>query len=223
MPEDASIITAPVFPLNTVLFPRMPLPLQIFEPRYKTMLKDIGARDSRFVAALIEEGEEVGGPALPYSVACMAEVMQVQGLPDGRFLVMAQGLARVRILSTDDAPKPYLVGAIQLWPEEPDVVSDALVERAARLFTQYAADVMAIAGEEADEITLPSDPALLSYVLAAGLQVDLLTQQRLLEMAGPDRRLRSEIEILESEAPLMRALAASPGPPEGNDSPFSRN
>ena len=61
MPEEASIITAPVFPLNTVLFPRMPLPLQIFEPRYKTMLTDIGARDSRFVAALIEEGEEVGG------------------------------------------------------------------------------------------------------------------------------------------------------------------
>lgn len=223
MPEEARIITAPVFPLNTVLFPRMPLPLQIFEPRYKAMLTDIGRRDNRFAVALIEEGEEVGGPALPYSVACLAEVMHAESLPDGRFLLMAQGLARVRILTTDDAEKPYLVGSMQLWPEEPDVVSDDVVERAARLFARYATDVMTLAGEEAQEITLPADPSLLSYVLAAGLQIDVQTRQRLLETAGPNLRLRSEIGILEQEAPLMHALAAAPKPPEEDETPFSRN
>ena len=224
MQDDGRIITAPVFPLNTVLFPRMPLPLQIFEPRYKAMLTDIGRRDNRFAVALIEEGEEVGGPALPYSVACLAEVMQVQGLPDGRLLLMAQGLARVRILSTDSETKPYLVGSMQLWPEDPDVVSDDLVERAGRLFARYAADVMSIAGEEAQEITLPGDPVLLSYVLAAGLQIDAHTRQLMLETPGPQRRLTTEIGILEQEAPLMRALASAPRPPPADDdSPFSRN
>ena len=224
MPEDARIITAPVFPLNTVLFPRMPLPLQIFEPRYKAMLTDIAHRDNRFAVALIEEGEEVGGSAVPYSVACLAEVTNVQGLPDGRLLLMAQGVARVRILSTDDTARPYLVGSMQLWPEEPDAVNDSLVERAARLFAGYAADVMSIAGEEATEITLPGDPTLLSYVLAAGLQIDAATRQRLLETAGPDGRLRTEVEILEHEAPLMRALAAAPRPRDDGDAiPFSRN
>ncbi len=223
MPDEAVIITAPVIPLNTVLFPMMPLPLQIFEPRYKTMLTDIGHRDSRFAVALIEEGDEVGGPALPYSVACLAEVTQVQGLPDGRFLLMAQGIARVRILSTDDTAKPYLLGSMQLWPEELDEVSDKLVERADRLFARYAADVMALAGEEPEEIALPGDPSLLSYVMAAGLQIDVQTQQRLLEIAGPQSRLLSEIEILEQEGPLMHALAVAPGPPEDDETPFSRN
>jgi Lon protease-like protein len=223
MPDEATIITAPVFPLNTVLFPNMPLPLQIFEPRYKTMLTDIGHRDNRFAVALIEEGEEVGGPALPYSVACLAEVTQVQGLPGGRFLLMAQGVARVRILSTDDASRPYLVGSMQLWPEESDAVSDALVERAARLFARYAADVMALSGEEAEEIALPADPALLSYVLGAGLQIDAQLRQALLEIAGPHNRLMAEIDILEREGPLMHALAMAPMPPAEDEKPFSRN
>jgi Lon protease-like protein len=224
MSKDATIITAPVFPLNTVLFPRMPLPLQIFEPRYKTMLTDIARRDNRFAVALIENGVEVGGNAVPYSVACLAEVTNVQRLSDGRFLLMAQGVARVRILSTDDATRPYLVGSMQLWPEEPDVVSDELVERAAGLFAGYAADVISIAGEQAQEITLPGDPSLLSYVLAAGLQIDVGTRQRLLETAGPDSRLRTEVSILEREALLMHALAAAPRPPaEDADIPFSRN
>lgn len=223
MPAQPRIFTAPVFPLSTVLFPRLPLPLQIFEPRYKSMLKDIGRGDNRFAVALIEEGEEVGGPALAHSVACLAEATHVQPLPDGRFVVIAQGLARVRILSTEDTSRPYLVGSMELWPEEPGSVEEVVVERAARLFARYAADLMVISGEDALEITLPGDPALLSYVLAAGLQIDVHVRQSLLETAGPQKRLEAEIAILEAEAPMMRAMAAAPKPQQANDNPFSLN
>src|SRR5438132_10391791 len=90
----------PVFPLNTVLFPSMPLPLHIFEERYRAMVQDIKHGDKRFCVALIKEGEEVGSDAAPCQVACLAEVVHLQALADGRYFLLAVGVERVRILST---------------------------------------------------------------------------------------------------------------------------
>ena len=74
---DSEERVLPLFPLNTVLFPGAALPLQIFEDRYKEMLQDCLASDSRFGAVLIKEGVEVGGPAVPHTTGTMAEIVQV--------------------------------------------------------------------------------------------------------------------------------------------------
>ena len=108
MPEEL-----PLFPLNVVLFPSMPLPLHIFEERYRVMVQDIKHGDKRFCVALIKEGPEVGGQAMPHEVACLAEAVHLQSLADGRYFLMAVGVERVRILSTDPDAKPYLTGNLR--------------------------------------------------------------------------------------------------------------
>ena len=70
-PEERSLA---IFPLNTVLFPDVALPLQIFEERYKIMLQDCLDSDSRFGIVLIKAGAEVGEPAIPHSVGTMASL-----------------------------------------------------------------------------------------------------------------------------------------------------
>src|SRR6266567_3382730 len=105
------LYNVPIFPLSTVLFPSMPLPLHVFEERYRTMVEDLRRGDNRFCVALIREGPEVGGYAEPHEVACLAELVHVQALQDGRFFIVAVGIERVKILSTDRAAKPYLTGS----------------------------------------------------------------------------------------------------------------
>ncbi|MEO8287134.1 MAG: LON peptidase substrate-binding domain-containing protein [Chloroflexota bacterium] len=223
MPEEPHTPTAPIFPLNTVLFPKMPLALQIFEERYKAMLADIRDTDSRFIVALIREGQEVGGPAEPYTVACLAEITHLQPLPDDKFFLVAIGLSRVRILSIDATDKPYLVGTYEPLPEEMGDISPTTVDRASNLFLQYAQYLMDATGEHTDNMILPADPDLLSCVIATALQIGSAERQRLLEKSSTQQRLQAELDLLLFELPLMRALVNAPKPPDMGDGRFSSN
>jgi Lon protease-like protein len=81
----------PLFPLNTVLFPGMPLPLHIFEDRYKGMINQSIQEATPFGVVLIREGAEVGDTAIPYDVGTSAFVTQVERLPDGRMNINTVG------------------------------------------------------------------------------------------------------------------------------------
>ena len=81
-----------LFPLNTVLFPKMPLPLHIFEERYKLMITECMEADEPFGVVLIEEGSKAFGPlAQPHAVGCTARVVQVESLEDGRMNIITIG------------------------------------------------------------------------------------------------------------------------------------
>src|SRR5689334_8271393 len=124
------LYNVPVFPLSTVLFPGMPLPLHIFEERYRTMVRDISRGDKRLCVALISEGVEVGGDAEPCAVACLAEVVDLQALDDGRYILIAVGVERVRLLSVGYNSKPYLTASVEVWPDESIQVEPDLLEAA---------------------------------------------------------------------------------------------
>jgi uncharacterized protein len=223
MAEKSATFTAPVFPLSNVLLPHMTLPLHIFEERYRTLIADIRHTGGRFCVALISEGEEVGEPAEPFSTACLAEIIHLQPLAEGRFFLIASGIERVRILSTDTESTPYLQGVVELWPDADVAVPPHMVARAAALFTQYARYLATLTGQQALDEDIPDDPVLLSYVIAAGLQIDPTDRQRLLELPGPVERLQAEVDVLQIELPLMRAVATAPRPPEIGDGRFSAN
>ena len=212
----------PVFPLNTVVFPRMPLPLHIFEERYRQMVRDLRDSDGRFCVALIREGVEVGGEATPHNVGCVVELAHTRQLPDGRFYLVALGVERVRITSLDRASKPYLLGTVESWPEEQAHVAAPLLDRASHLFTEYARFRMALSGETLDDVTLPEEADLLSYVLATAIEVGAGERQRLLETPDTATRLEAEVDLLQTEVPILRALAPTPQP-SGAQGPFSRN
>jgi Lon protease-like protein len=221
--ERDILYNVPIFPLNTVLFPSLPLPLHIFEERYRQMVRDLRKGDSRFCVALIREGDEVGGPATPHRVACLSEIVQLSPLEDGRFFLIAVGIERVRILASDATAKPYLVGTLELWPDEDDGAEAALVEKASRLFATYFGLVTRLSGHPDEKAPRPDDAGLLSCIVATALQIEPEGQQKLLEVPGTSARLRTEIDLLQKEIPLLRALVSGQAPPSAGFGKFALN
>ena len=88
---------SPMFPLGSVLVPGMILPLHVFEPRYRALVRDCTAGDGEFGVVLIERGSEVGGGDARTDVGTMARIVQADELPDGRFAVGAVGMRRIRV------------------------------------------------------------------------------------------------------------------------------
>jgi hypothetical protein len=186
------------------------------------MVRDLQAGDGRFCVALIKEGVEVGGEATPHNVGCVVEVAHTRELPDGRFYLVTLGVERARIIALDRSSKPYLLGTVEVWPEEQTPVAAPLLDTASRLFTEYAHHRMALSGETLDDFTLPREADVLSYVLAMAIEVDAEERQRLLETPDTATRIRAEVDLLQTELPIIRAIAAAShsSPTQG---PFSQN
>jgi len=119
---SASAIELPLFPLNVVLFPGVVLPLHIFEPRYRQMIVDCQQQEQPFGIVLARQ-DSVHLQEEPYSVGTMAEIRDLNRLEDGRYVLMALGLQRFRILS-QHRQKPYLSGIVELYEDITDPVKD---------------------------------------------------------------------------------------------------
>jgi hypothetical protein len=107
-----------MFPLGTVLLPFAHLPLHIFEPRYRALVKDVLAGDGEFGVVLIERGQEVGGGDARFRAGTVARVVQTAELPDGRWLLDAVGTERFRVTEwlPDD---PYPLAMVEAITDEP--------------------------------------------------------------------------------------------------------
>jgi Lon protease-like protein len=124
----AVVRVVPVFPLaNVVLFPGVPLPLHIFEPRYRTMTAEALEQDGRIALALLRPGYEADYHGTPpvFETVGIGEIAQNQKLPDGRFHIVLRGTERGTILEETQA-RPYRVARVQILPERapPDGAPD---------------------------------------------------------------------------------------------------
>jgi ATP-dependent Lon protease len=176
----------PVFPLSVVLFPGTPMPLHIFEPRYRQMLEDCLAGDRRFG---ITPPGQAGAPDAGM-VGCIAEVRVNQQLPDGRSNIVVLGGERFVVTELLDESAPYHVAAVRTFEELPGTLPSA--EHAAELreaFTRYAALVRELSDALPQDPELPEDPVALSFHAAAGLDIDAATKQRLLVERSTARRV----------------------------------
>lgn len=205
----------PLFPLGTVLFPGMPLPLQVFEPRYRELVNDLmqGQEPRVFGVVAIREGHEVGVEAVRslYDVGCVAAVRRVEALPDGRFALMTTGSRRFRIAELDES-RSYLQARADLLDEpvgDRDTV-DSITDAVRRAFADY----MAAVGDPDRPIELPEDPGLLSYLVAATMVIGLPERQDLLESPSTAQRLTRELDLLKRELGLMRTLRTMPMTPQ---------
>ena len=176
----------PIFPLGTVLFPGGVLPLKIFEVRYVEMAKACLKEQSPFGVCLIREGAEVGAPAVPEPVGCLARIADCDVEQLGVLKVKAEGLDRFRITSTDVNRDGLVVGRIEdLHPEQK--VSDApgLAESAA-----FLRKVMpAIGAERFREPYLYDDASWVGFRLAEILPLRMDVKQKLLELTDATMRL----------------------------------
>ncbi len=189
----------PLFPLHVVLFPDMPLPLHIFEPRYREMILRCREEKSQFGITLIQNGADIGAEAVPRQVGTLARIDQYEELPDGRMNILVFGESRFRIARTFH-DKPYLSASVKLVQEEGD--TDALqttFDSVGALFRTYLQSLFAMSGRTLSTLQLPQDPEYLSYAVASVLQVPPHEKQALLEMTKTESRLQREIEILSAE------------------------
>jgi uncharacterized protein len=199
----------PLFPLNTVLFPRMPLPLRIFEPRYQEMMTRCLRERIGFGVVLIREGAEVGGTADPFTVGTVTRIISADELEDGRMNILTMGMVRFRLLKTHDT-HPYLSGDIEIWQDE---MGDTralprLTKLAHRAYINYVVELSELMDEEdrPGQIVAPQDPQILSYTIASNLQIPNEDKQRLLEIETVEERLGRELDLLESESAFLQRV-----------------
>nr|WP_188298720.1 LON peptidase substrate-binding domain-containing protein [Streptomyces sp. CBMA156] len=225
----------PLFPLNTVLYPGLVLPLNVFEERYRRLVADLLEQPEdaprRFGVLAIKDGREVApvrpedGPAGPldglgtvtgdpleavFHIGCVADVASVQHQPDGRYELLVTGTTRFRLCSAD-VSGPYLTGEVEQIEERPGEGSGALaseVERAFRVYQKRLAGA-----REASTVgrqDLPDDPQVLSYLVAAASVFETPVKQQLLACPDTAQRLRTELDLLRRETAVLTWLPSLP-------------
>jgi uncharacterized protein len=176
----------PIFPLNAVLFPGAVLPLKIFEVRYVDMAKECLKNSSPFGICLIREGEEVGAPAVPEAVGCLARIAECDVEELGILKVRAEGLGRFRLVSREVGKQGLIIGEIEhIAPETLDANAPGL-----RVCAEFLRKV--IAGIGAGRFTEPfdfGDSTWVSFRLAEILPLRNDVKQKLLELTDPVLRL----------------------------------
>ncbi|MFK0289613.1 LON peptidase substrate-binding domain-containing protein [Streptomyces sp. NPDC090442] len=233
-----SSLRLPLFPLNSVLFPGLVLPLNVFEARYRAMMRDLLDRpedDRRFAVVAIRDGREVAptaqglpddtaptatGPAAGFgddpirafhTVGCVADAATIREKSSGDgYEVLATGTTRVR-LSSVDASGPYLTGELTPFEEDDGEGAGALASGVVRAFRTYQKR-LAWANERtlASGQDLPADPSVLSYLVAAAAVLDVPAKQQLLEVPDTAGRLRQELKLLRAESAVIGKLPSLP-------------
>ncbi|MGI8336809.1 LON peptidase substrate-binding domain-containing protein [Actinomadura scrupuli] len=214
----------PLFPLGTVLFPGLVLPLHVFEERYRLLIRDLLQRPEphRFGIVSIEPGQVAGdegalegrpepGPGLAM-VGCTAEVHGVIPHADGRFDVVTVGGRRFDVTGMDDS-LPYLRADVEFRPDCAGPDPGPAARRVTRLFRLYRGRLAEAGAEVRRPVELPPDPVRLSYLVAAAVVLDRAEKQRLLEAEDATARFRLEEEFLLRETRLLDALPAVPASP----------
>ncbi|MFE1768903.1 LON peptidase substrate-binding domain-containing protein [Streptomyces angustmyceticus] len=230
----------PLFPLNSVLFPGLVLPLNVFEARYRAMMRDLSAvseDDRRFAVIAIRDGREVAataqgmpdatlpaadGPAAGFgddpmqafhTVGCVADAATIREKSsddDTGYEVLATGTTRFRLLSVD-ASGPYLTGELEELEDSDGEGAGALASGVVRAFRTYQKR-LAWANERtlSSGQDLPADPSVLSYLVAAAAVLDVPAKQRLLEAPDTASRLGQELKLLRQESALLGKLPSLP-------------
>jgi uncharacterized protein len=201
----------PLFPLESVLFPGALMPLHIFEPRYRLLIRRCIERKLHFGIVLIRSGSEVGGGAEPYDVGTEAKIVAESPLPDGRSYVVTRGERRFAVESLIADAEPYLVGRVRFLDETD---GDRAADRAGiarEALGAYLLAVVAVTDDARGERALAHDlsnapPGDLAYRIAGSLAVDAPQQQALLELETASARLEEETRILNRETELLRDL-----------------
>jgi len=217
----------PLFPLGTVLFPGLVLPLHIFEDRYKKLVRDLldGPEPRRFGVVAIREGRETGvdGVSALYDIGCTATVREISELDDGGYDLITVGTDRFRLAGIDTSGT-YVSGDVEMLADDVgDTAAAGLVTSAVQTAFRGYLNLLADRGAATISVPdLPDEPVLLSYLVAASMIIELPVRQGLLAQPDAARRLAAERVLLVRETTMMRELGSTPAP-DLRSSPYSPN
>lgn len=204
-------LVVPLFPLDSVLFPDMLMPLHIFEPRYRLLVRRCIETETPFGVVLIQEGEEVGPAAVPHRVGTLASIVAHAPLPDGRSLITVQGGRRFEIDEVVADAEPYLLGHVRYVGDPPEETARTLANSVAEAYADYVVGVVAATGGVRREVPVVEEirtgsPCDVSFRVAAGLAIEDDERQMLLEITTARERLVREREILARECALLSEM-----------------
>jgi Lon protease-like protein len=210
----------PLFPLGTVLFPGLVLPLRAFEERYRALVRDLLARpnevEREFGVVAIRRGWEVAegpmaGPDVAlYEVGCTAVVRRVTERPDGTYDLVTVGGRRFEIARLVEASTPYQQAEVRYLPESagPEGAAERLGPRVLAAFRAYLRGLSPDQAGAAEQ--LPEDPLVLSHLVAATAMLTVADRQALLAIPDTAGRLRAELALLHREVALLGQVRAVP-------------
>ena len=192
-----------------VLLPGMRLPLHIFEPRYRVMLRDCLETDRTF--GLIYRAEESAERELASgTVGTRAVIDDVETLPDGRANIIVNGTERFAFVRLANLASPYLVGQVVPFEDEKEPIAQvtALALRLGELFVEAAAAARKLDDDASPVPTLTEDPGTIAFAAAASVELEAADRQRLLSSSSPSARMREMITLLDSSLPTLRERAS---------------
>ncbi len=214
----------PLFPLpDAVLFPHVLMPLMIFEPRYREMLADTLAGDGLIAMALLQPGWEETYETKAseiHPMVCLSQIKSSELLPDGRYQVVLEGLARGLVLDEEDTTKPYRIGRVELRPEMPSTLSSRdRLKRQRELLVGFQQLAVGCEFDHVFHNSLDADLPLggLCDVLAHSMPLAPDTAQSILE--EPDIAVRAELVLEE----LRNCIGTQAGRPSVFPPPYSLN
>lgn len=181
-----SELRVPLFPLNTVLFPGGLLPLRVFEARYMDMTRDCLKHERPFGVSLIREGSEVGAPATPEPVGCLARITDWDMQQLGLLQLTTLGGQRFRILDSQPGPQGLVCADIELIPPEPAIAVPEHFLSLVRLLERVVSEGGPSTFAQPHEF---GDAAWVGYRLTEILPVPLAAKQKLLELSDSLTRL----------------------------------
>ncbi len=194
----------PLFPLDVVLLPSVPLPLRIFEPRYKEMIQE--CLDQKAAFGMIRSKEEKLA-----TIGCTAEIINVlKKYPDGRMDILAEGKRRFEVLQVNQ-DRAFLQADVFYLEDETDPAAAEDIKRALSLHEE----IMNLAGAQPEEIE-ESETAQLAYRLAGSLPFDPDFQQALLEMNSEAERTRALVAFFQQLLPALHRTATAKKKAGGN-------
>jgi uncharacterized protein len=200
-----------MFPLGTVLFPGATLPLHIFEPRYRAMIRDCLDQGAGFGIVLIARGSEVGGGDQRFGVGTLARIEEAAELDDGRWVALARGASRIEV--AEWLPEePYPLASVGTRPSAGSVTTEALGE-ALRLLRRAGAlaEELGAPGVRAAAPDPGEDPEASLWRLCDAAPVGALDRQRLLEADDLGERTAVLCEMLAGVGDDLLALLAQRG------------
>jgi Lon protease-like protein len=204
----------PLFPLNVVLFPGMPLPLHIFEERYKAMIRNCLELKGPFGVVLISEGREVGDPAQPFHVGTSARIIRVEHLEEGRMNILTQGERRFTTAEITQR-LPHLVGRVRYLEEEGGDIPAEMLAEAREGYATLLRNLTALTGGWTARSETPADPVRLSYEVAANLDLPRQVRQQVLELATARERLEFLLPSLKQGIEALRQEVVKRNPYQG--------
>lgn len=209
----------PLFTLPLVLFPGVPLPLHIFEPRYRRMLSDIRVSNNFFGLSYFDSSaSETHLPPVGH-IGCVAEVTDTQSLPDGRSNILTVGVVRYRVEDYVERGDPYLVAQVSFFEDDEEAAEllDESTRHVAETFTRIARAVRIINDERA---SLPdisdTEPQRLSFLVAAAMEMESEAKLEMLELRSTSERLERLRDMLVRALPGYEERARVHGIAKGN-------